>query len=93
MNTISTSAGQTITLSGNGIASVVSSSGGSVLVNRVTATNIGIDEDEDDEDMAEEGDFSDDEGDEDMLEGGSELTTQLAAAGWQHGVMFCLVNI
>ena len=31
------------------------------------------------------------DGDDDMMDGGSELTTQLAAAGWQHGVVFCFV--
>ena len=31
------------------------------------------------------------DGDDEMMDGGSELTTQLAAAGWQHGVVFCFV--
>ena len=90
MNIINTSGAQTITLA-NGSASVVSS-GGSVLVNRIPANSIGIDDEEEDDEMNEEGEFSEEEEDEtEMLEGGgSELTTQLAAAGWTHGVILRL---
>ena len=42
--------------------------------------------------MNDDGDDSfGEDGDEDMMGDGSEITTQLAAAGWQHGVMFCFV--
>ena len=42
--------------------------------------------------MNDDGDDSfGEDGDEDMMGDGSEITTQLAAAGWQHGVTFCFV--
>ena len=45
--------------------------------------------------MNDDGDDSFGEDEDDMLGGGSELTTQLAAAGWQHGVvfLFCFKNL
>ena len=49
-----------------------------------------MDEDDEDEDMDEGGEDSFGE-DEDMI-GVSDVTNQLAAAGWQHGVKFCFVN-
>ena len=51
-----------------------------------------MDEEDEDDDMNDDGDDSfGEDGDDEMLSGGSELTTQLAAAGWQHGVKFCFV--
>ena len=50
----------------------------------------GMDEDDEDEDMDDGGDDSFGE-DDDMI-GVSDVTNQLAAAGWQHGVKFCFVN-
>ena len=50
----------------------------------------GMDEDDEDEDMDDGGEDSFGE-DEDMI-GVSDVTNQLAAAGWQHGVNFCFVN-
>merc|ERR1719336_3392022 len=86
MNTISTSGGQTITISSNGIASVVNPGSAGILVNRVASQSIGVDDDEEDDDMNDDGDDSfGEDGDEDMMGDGSEITTQLAAAGWQHG--------
>merc|ERR1719336_3138077 len=86
MNTISTSGGQTITISSNGIASVVNPGSAGILVNRVASQSIGVDDDEEDDDMNDDGgDSFDEDGDDEMLGGGSELATQLAAAGWQHG--------
>ena len=42
--------------------------------------------------MDDDGDDSfGEDGDEDLMGDGSEITTQLAAAGWQHGVTFCFV--
>ena len=62
------------------------------ILYRVSAASIGVDEEDDDDDMADDGDDSfGEDGDDEMLSGGSELTTQLAAAGWQHGVEFCFV--
>ena len=49
-----------------------------------------MDEDDEDEDMDDGGDDSFGE-DDDMI-GVSDVTNQLAAAGWQHGVKFCFVN-
>ena len=49
-----------------------------------------MDEDDEDEDMDDGGEDSFGE-DEDMI-GVSDVTNQLAAAGWQHGVNFCFVN-
>ena len=49
-----------------------------------------MDEDDEDEDMDDGGEDSFGE-DEDMI-GVSDVTNQLAAAGWQHGVKFCFVN-
>merc|ERR1719419_1903225 len=85
MNTISTSGGQTITIAGNPLGSVVNSPSG-IIVNRVAGgppatTFVGVDDDEDDDDMNDDGDDSFGEDEDDMLGGGSELTTQLAAAG------------
>merc|ERR1719330_2205269 len=78
MNTITTSGGQTITIS-NGIASVVNTPS-SILVNRVTAN--ALDDEEDDDGMDDDGDDSfGEDGDEDLMGDGSEITTQLAAAG------------
>ena len=63
-----------------------------LFYSRVSATSIGVDEDDDDDDLNEDGDDSfGEDGDDEMMDGGSELTTQLAAAGWQHGVVFCFV--
>merc|ERR1719431_157764 len=78
MNNIPTSQGQAITISNNGIASVVATSSG-MLVGRVA----NMDEDEDDDDMGDEGDDS--FGEDDEMMGVSDVTSQLAAAGWQHG--------
>lgn len=42
--------------------------------------------------MDDDGDDSfGEDGDDDLMGDGSEITTQLAAAGWQHGVTFCFV--
>ena len=79
MNNLS-SQPQSITISSNGIASVVASSSG-MLVERV-----GVDDDEDDDDMGDDGDDS--FGEDDEMIGVSDVTSQLAAAGWQNGVMF-----
>ena len=49
-----------------------------------------MEEDDEDEDMDDGGDDSFGE-DDDMI-GVSDVTNQLAAAGWQHGVKFCFVN-
>jgi hypothetical protein len=49
-----------------------------------------MEDDEDDDDMDDGGDDSFDEND-DMI-GVNDVTSQLAAAGWQHGVKFCFVN-
>ena len=63
-----------------------------LFLSRVSAASIGVDEDEDDDDLNDDGDDSfGEDGDDEMMDGGSELTTQLAAAGWQHGVVFCFV--
>jgi len=78
MNNIHTSQGQAITISNNGIASVVATSSG-MLVGRVA----NMDEDEDDDDMGDEGDDS--FGEDDEMMGVSDVTSQLAAAGWRHG--------
>ena len=57
---------------------------------RVTAN--ALDDEEDDDGMDDDGDDSfGEDGDEDLMGDGSEITTQLAAAGWQHGVTFCFV--
>ena len=59
---------------------------------RVSAASIGVEDDDDDDDMNDDCDDSfGEDGDDEMMDGGSELTTQLAAAGWQHGVVFCFV--
>ena len=84
MNNIHTSQGQSITISNNGIASVVATSSG-MLVGRVA----NMDEDDDDDDMGDEGDDS--FGEDDEMMGVSDVTSQLAAAGWRHGVKFCFV--
>jgi len=78
MNNIHTSQGQSITISNNGIASVVASSSG-MLVGRVAT----MEEEEDDEDMGDDGDDS--FGEDDEMMGVSDVTSQLAAAGWRHG--------
>merc|ERR550517_590330 len=53
-----------------------------MIVNRVST----VEDDEDDDDMNDDCDDSfGEDGDDEMMDGGSELTTQLAAAGWQHG--------
>ena len=49
-----------------------------------------MDEDDEDEDMDDGGDDS--FGEEDDMIGVSDVTNQLAAAGWQHGVKFCFVK-
>jgi len=84
-----------ITLNASSIGTVTSVSGGTI-VNRViqdsrvmqdtrviTETHhINIDEDEDEDDDMDDGDSY---GDEDEMMGASDVTNQLAAAGWQNG--------
>ena len=85
MNSINSGQGQPITITNNGIASVVATSSG-MLVGRVA----NMDEEDDDDDMVDEGDDS--FGEDDEMMGVSDVTSQLAAAGWQHGVKFCFVS-
>ena len=84
MNNIHASQGQPITISNNGITSVVATSSG-MLVGRVA----NVEEEDEEDNMAD--DDEDSFGEDDEMMGVSDVTSQLAAAGWRHGVKFCFV--
>jgi len=81
MNTMQVVNGQQVTIANNAISQVVASHTGSHTVHTVH-THMTMDEDDDDDD-----DAHDSFGEDDMMVGGdsSDVTNQLAAAGWQHG--------
>jgi len=78
MNNIHASQGQPITISNNGITSVVATSSG-MLVGRVA----NVEEEDEEDNMAD--DDEDSFGEDDEMMGVSDVTSQLAAAGWRHG--------
>ena len=87
MNSISSGQGQSITISSANMATVVTNPN-ALISHRVVG---GMEEDEEDDDMDDGGDDSD-FGEDDEMMGVSDVTSQLAAAGWQHGVEFVLFS-